>query len=47
VPLPESAPTPFKAIGKPIRASERELGDNRRARSAVLRIAERRAEAGS
>ena len=39
----EIADAPLKAIGKPIRASEEELKLNPRARSAILRIAERTA----
>ncbi|MCP1726098.1 16S rRNA (cytosine1402-N4)-methyltransferase [Natronospira proteinivora] len=42
VPLPEATPPPLRAVGKAIRASEAELAANPRARSAVLRIAERR-----
>lgn len=34
----------FKAVGKPIKASERELASNVRSRSAILRIAERVAD---
>ncbi len=42
LPVPQSALTPsIKLIGKPIRASEQEVANNPRARSAVLRVAER------
>ncbi len=42
LPVPDSARNPrFKLIGKAIRASESEIDANPRARSAVLRIAER------
>jgi len=42
LPVPQSALTPrIKLIGKPIRASEQEVAENPRARSAVLRVAER------
>ena len=42
LPIPQSALTPrIKLIGKPIRASEQEVANNPRARSAVLRVAER------
>jgi 16S rRNA (cytosine1402-N4)-methyltransferase len=42
LPVPQSALTPsIKLIGKPIRASEQEVAKNPRARSAVLRVAER------
>jgi 16S rRNA (cytosine1402-N4)-methyltransferase len=42
LPVPQSALSPrIKLIGKPIRASEQEVANNPRARSAVLRIAER------
>jgi 16S rRNA (cytosine1402-N4)-methyltransferase len=42
LPVPQSALTPrLKLIGKAIRASEQEVAANPRARSAVLRIAER------
>jgi 16S rRNA (cytosine1402-N4)-methyltransferase len=43
VPLPDPEPPPFRGLGKAIRASEAERDRNPRARSAVLRIAERRA----
>ncbi|WP_406671931.1 16S rRNA (cytosine(1402)-N(4))-methyltransferase RsmH [Natronospira sp.] len=42
VPLPEAAPPPFRAIGRAQRAEADELDRNPRARSAVLRVAERR-----
>jgi len=41
VPLPDIAPQPFKALGKAIRADDTEQAGNPRARSAVLRVAER------
>jgi 16S rRNA (cytosine1402-N4)-methyltransferase len=42
LPVPQSALSPrIKLIGKPIRASDQEVANNPRARSAVLRIAER------
>jgi 16S rRNA (cytosine1402-N4)-methyltransferase len=42
LPIPQSALSPsIKLIGKAIRASEKEIAENPRARSAVLRIAER------
>jgi 16S rRNA (cytosine1402-N4)-methyltransferase len=42
LPVPQSALTPrIKLIGKPVKASEQELAENPRARSAVLRVAER------
>jgi 16S rRNA (cytosine1402-N4)-methyltransferase len=42
LPVPQSALSPsIKLIGKPIRASEQEVAKNPRARSAVLRVAER------
>ena len=42
LPVPQSALTPrIKLVGKPIRASEQEVAENPRARSAVLRVAER------
>ncbi len=45
LPIPQSALKPkLKLIGKVIRASEQEIAENPRARSAVLRIAERLAE---
>lgn len=42
VPLPDPEPPPFRAVGKAIKASPEEAEANPRARSAVLRIAERR-----
>jgi len=44
LPQPETAPSPLVAIGKAIFASESEVEANPRARSAVLRVAERRAD---
>ncbi len=42
LPIPQSALSPsIKLIGKPIRASSQEVAENPRARSAVLRVAER------
>jgi 16S rRNA (cytosine1402-N4)-methyltransferase len=42
LPIPQSALTPrLKLVGKATRASDREIGENPRARSAVLRVAER------
>jgi len=41
LPLPESAPHPWKAIGKAVKASSEEVARNPRARSAVMRIAKR------
>jgi len=42
LPIPQSALTPrLKLVGKATRASEREIVENPRARSAVLRVAER------
>jgi len=42
LPVPQSALNPrLKVIGKAVRASEREVAENPRARSAVLRVAER------
>ena len=42
LPVPQSALTPrIKLVGKPIRANEQEVAENPRARSAVLRVAER------
>jgi 16S rRNA (cytosine1402-N4)-methyltransferase len=42
LPVPQSALTPrLKIVGKAVRASEQEVKDNPRARSAVLRVAER------
>jgi 16S rRNA (cytosine1402-N4)-methyltransferase len=42
LPIPQSALTPrIRLVGKAIRASEQEVAENPRARSAVLRIAER------
>ena len=43
LPQPEAAPSPLLAVGKALFASEAETSANPRARSAVLRIAERRA----
>ncbi|HEX5122920.1 MAG TPA: 16S rRNA (cytosine(1402)-N(4))-methyltransferase RsmH [Rhodanobacteraceae bacterium] len=43
LPQPEAAPSPLVAVGKAIFAGEAELDANPRARSAVLRVAERRA----
>lgn len=40
---PDLAEPPLKVIGKPVRPSAEECGHNPRARSAVLRVAERRA----
>lgn len=42
VPLPDPAPSPFRSVGKAVKAAEEEKQRNPRARSAVLRIAERR-----
>ncbi|MDQ2069514.1 16S rRNA (cytosine(1402)-N(4))-methyltransferase RsmH [Natronospira bacteriovora] len=42
VPLPDAELPPFRAVGKAIKAGEAEQAENPRARSAVLRIAERR-----
>lgn len=42
VPLPEAAPPPFRSVGRARRAEEGEARENPRARSAVLRVAERR-----
>ena len=41
LPVMATAAPSLRAVGKPIRASETELADNPRARSAVLRVAER------
>ncbi len=41
LPLPEMAPHPWKVISKAIKASDEEVAANPRARSAVMRIAER------
>ena len=47
LPVPQSALNPhLKLVGKAIHASERELDENPRARSAVLRVAERLAGGG-
>ncbi len=47
LPVPQSALNPrLRVIGKAIRASEREVAENPRARSAVLRVAERLASGG-
>ena len=45
LPMPETAPAPFVAIGRAQQAGDAELARNPRARSAVLRVAEKRAEA--
>ncbi len=45
LPMPEVAPPAFAAVGRAQQADTAELARNTRARSAVLRIAERRAEA--
>ena len=42
LPRPEAAPSPFVAIGKAVFAGDAEVAANPRARSAVLRVAERR-----
>ena len=42
LPPPEMAPSALAAVGKAIFAGERELAENPRARSAVLRVAEKR-----
>jgi 16S rRNA (cytosine1402-N4)-methyltransferase len=42
LPQPEAAPSPLVAVGKAIFASESEVEANPRARSAVLRVAEKR-----
>jgi 16S rRNA (cytosine1402-N4)-methyltransferase len=47
LPRPQAAPSPLVAVGKAIFASEAETDANPRARSAVLRIAERRSDKGS
>jgi 16S rRNA (cytosine1402-N4)-methyltransferase len=44
LPQPEAAPSPLVAIGKAIFASDAEIAANPRARSAVLRVAERRSD---
>lgn len=41
LPLPETAPHPWKSISKVIKASDEEVAQNPRSRSAVMRIAER------
>ncbi len=41
LPLPETTPHPWKAVSKAIKASDAELARNPRARSAVMRVAER------
>ena len=41
LPLPPSDPHPWKALGKAFKASEQEISTNPRARSAVMRVAER------
>ena len=40
--VPDEGNVKLKAIGKKIRANEREINENPRSRSAVLRVAERR-----
>jgi len=40
--MPDDSDVKFKKVGKKIRATEEEINDNPRARSAVLRVAERR-----
>jgi 16S rRNA (cytosine1402-N4)-methyltransferase len=47
LPQPEPIPSPLTAVGKAVFAGDDELARNPRARSAVLRIAERRAVEGS
>lgn len=47
LPQPERAPSALIAVGKAVFASEAEIAANPRARSAVLRVAERRAVEGS
>ena len=42
LPPPDVAPSPLAAVGKAIFASEDEVAANPRARSAVLRVAEKR-----
>jgi 16S rRNA (cytosine1402-N4)-methyltransferase len=46
LPQPEAAPSPLVAVGKAIRAGEDEVTRNPRARSAVLRVAEKRSAEG-
>jgi 16S rRNA (cytosine1402-N4)-methyltransferase len=41
VPLPDPEPAPFRAVGRAVQADETETARNPRARSAVLRVAER------
>lgn len=41
LPLPETAPHPWKTLGKAIKASDEEVAQNPRARSAVMRVAQR------
>lgn len=42
LPISEAMKQPtLKLVGKPVRASEQEISDNRRARSAVMRVAEK------
>jgi len=41
LPLPESEPHPWKVLSKAVKASDEELATNPRARSAVMRVAER------
>jgi 16S rRNA (cytosine1402-N4)-methyltransferase len=47
LPKPDLAPSPLVAVGKAIFASEDEIAVNPRARSAVLRVAERRSDEGA
>jgi 16S rRNA (cytosine1402-N4)-methyltransferase len=47
LPQPERAPSALVAVGKAVFASETEIAANPRARSAVLRVAERRSLEGS
>jgi 16S rRNA (cytosine1402-N4)-methyltransferase len=46
LPQPEATPSPLVAVGKAIFAGDAELASNPRARSAVLRVAERRVVEG-
>jgi len=41
LPLPDTAPHPWKVVSKAIKAGDKELSQNPRARSAVMRVAER------